>query len=150
MCGEEFTLMVSECNDCGVALVSPDQLEPEEPPEDFPEVSELECVRVGPLPWTHALSESLGQAEIGHRVERDTRSEAEGGMDPRKFGGEAVFGTWVKPADLEAARAIDAALFSHFEPGNEELAEGDENCPACQEPVPPEAVECPGCGLGLG
>lgn len=149
-CLEEFTLVAVECADCQVALVSPHEIDPEEEPEDFPELSELECVRVGPLPWTRALSDALTQSEIGHRVEGDTRSEAEGGIDPRRFGGEVVFGTWVKPDDFDGAKAIDGALFAHLEPGNEEAAPEDEVCPACQEPLPGDAVECTGCGLSFG
>ena len=31
-----------------------------------------------------------------------------------------------------------------------EARAGDESCPACGDPLPPEAVECPGCGLHFG
>ncbi len=149
-CREEYTLAANECGDCEVALVFPDALPVELAPEAFPDVDQLVCVRVGPMPWTRALSDGLTQAGIAHRVEPDQRSEAEGGVDPRRFGGETVFGTWVLPDDEEVARSLDAALFAHFEPDAAEEADGSEACPACEEPLATDAVECPGCGLSLG
>jgi len=149
-CHEEYTLAATECADCGVELVTPGALPAEVEPEAFPEVEELVCVRVGPLPWTRALSEGLTQVGLGHRVEPDQRSEAEGGVDSRRFGGEAVYGTWVMPADEATARELDAALFAHLEPDAAGAADGDERCPACDEPLAPDAVECGGCGLSFG
>jgi rRNA maturation protein Nop10 len=150
-CREEFTLMATECADCGGrALVFPGDLEPEADVEAFPGVESLRCVRVGPLPWTRALSEGLSQASIGHRVERDTRSEDEGGVGPGRFDGHEVFGTWVRPEDLEDASAIDRALFGHLEPDAAEPAGADDACPACGDRLPAAAVECPGCGLHFG
>ena len=149
-CGEEYTLTARECADCRIALVLPGELAAAPGPQGFPPISELECVRVGPLPWTRALSEALETAEIAHRVERDTRKVEEGGVDPRRFGGEDVFGTWVRPVDLQAAREIDQALFGHLEPGESLAAGGQDRCPACEEPLGDQTLECPGCGLHLG
>lgn len=149
-CEEEYTLAVARCAECGVALVSPAALAAAPEPEAFPEVGELECVRVGPLPWTRALSEALSSREIAHRVEPDTRSEAEGGVDPRRFGHEPVFGTWVRPGDRTMAAEIDRALFAHFEPDVAAESEGDDVCPACQEALPAQVLECPACGLAFG
>lgn len=151
-CREEYTLVAEQCADCDVPLVFPDEVPPEPEPEAFPEVSELECVRVGPLPWTRAISAGLEEAGIPHRVEHDTRSEAEGGVDPRKFDDGTLYGTWVRPADLDAAKAIDSTIFAHID---EEVrvdapATGDETCPACTSPLPPDALECPDCGLQFG
>jgi hypothetical protein len=149
-CREEFTLVATECAVCAVTLVYPGDLEAEPTPEDFPEMEALQCLRVGPLPWTRALSEALSQAGIGHRVERDTRSEDEGGAGPDRFGGQEVFGTWVRPEEHAQASEIDADLFAHLEPDNQEAAGADESCPACGDPLPAEAVECPGCGIHFG
>lgn len=146
-CEEEYTLSAIECADCGAALVFPDQLAAEPPPDAFPETDELECVRVGPLPWTRALSEALTSAGIEHRVQPDERDPEQGGVDPRHFGGETVYGTWVKPEDASAASEIDDVLFGHLEPENADESQGDEACPACQEPLAPEAIECGSCGL---
>jgi hypothetical protein len=149
-CREEFTLVVDTCADCGVVLVSPDALPAEVEAEAFPDVDQLVCIRVGPIPWTRALSDGLTQAGVAHRVEPDQRSEAEGGVDPRRFDGQTLFGTWVMPEDEEPARALDAVLFAHFEPDAAGAADGSEACPACDESLAADVVECPGCGLSLG
>lgn len=151
-CRDEFTLVATACAACGVDLVAPGDLpdEEEEIPEAFPEISELACVRVGPLPWTRALSDTLTAAGIGHRVERDTRSEEEGGVGRGKFGGEDVYGTWVRPEELDAASELDAVIFAQFEPDREAEASGEEACPACATPLAVDAIECPDCGLRFG
>lgn len=150
-CEEEYTLIPTECADCRVPLVYPDEIEPAVPAEGFPPVSELECVRVSPLPWTRALSSALEQAEIRHRVEPDLRSEAKGGIDRNTFDGADVFGTWVLPKSLEAAREIDKIVFAHAR-GHESdspEASSDEVCPACQSPIAIDALECSDCGLSF-
>ena len=149
-CRDEFTLSVLECGSCGVALVPPDSLPPDPEPEDFPEVSDLECVRVGPLPWTRAISDALTQVGMAHRVEPDTRSVAQGGIDPKRFGGETLYGTWVLPADLEAARVIDREIFALFEAEAAPVSSGGEACPACDTPLAGDALECSSCGLVFG
>ncbi|MCS5635390.1 MAG: hypothetical protein NZ990_02660 [Myxococcota bacterium] len=149
-CRDEFTLAVFECSKCGVALVSPDLIAPEPEPEDFPEVDVLECVRVGPLPWTRAISAALTEAGIAHRVEPDTRSVAEGGVDPERFGGAALYGTWVRPEELAGARAVDSEIFAIFEAEAAPVAAGSEACPACETPLAADALECPDCGLVFG
>jgi len=149
-CEEEYTLTATGCVECGVALVLPSELAPAPEPEDFPDVDSLACVRVGPLPWTRALSEALATVGIEHRVERDTRAEAEGGVASERFGGETVYGTWVLPADREAAEQVDRVLFAAFEPESAEAAEGEDACPACSEPLDASALACSGCGLEFG
>ena len=149
-CEEEFTLAATECPDCHVGLVAPgEQAAPEAPPV-FPETSELHCVRVGPLPWTRALSDKLTEAGIAHRVEPDTRTEAEGGVDPRHFGGEDLYGTWVRPEESESAGGIDAQLFAPLEVEQAPDAMGDEACPACGAVLAADALECSDCGLSFG
>lgn len=150
-CGEEYTLVPSECVDCRVPLVFPDQLEIPITPDAFPPTTELECVRVGPLPWTRALSAALEQAEIRHRVEPDSRSKAEGGVDPGSFDGMDVFGTWVLPKNHLAALEIDASVFAHVGGADENAPEAteDETCPACQSSLAVDALECPDCGLSF-
>ncbi len=150
-CGDEYTLVPTECVECGVPLVLPDDLAPEATPDEFPPTAELECVRVGPIPWTRALSGALEQAGIRHRVEPDLRSEAEGGIDRNRFDGADVFGAWVLPRDLDAAQEIDQLVFAHVR-GQEESApeaSSDEVCPACQSPLEIDALECQGCGLSF-
>lgn len=151
-CGDEYTLQTVTCADCGVALVLSNSIESPAAPEAFPETSELECIRIGPLAWTRALSAALEQAQIRHRVEPDTRSEAEGGIDPGEFDGADVFGTWVMSNDLEAALRIDASVFAHVigQAADAPAATEDEICPACQSPIAIDALSCPDCGLNFG
>jgi hypothetical protein len=133
-----------------VALVSPDAVPPELEPEEFPDIAALACVRVGPLPWTRAISDALTEAGLAHRVEPDTRSVAEGGVDPERFGGETLYGTWVRPEDLEPAREIDAAIFAVFEAEAAPATGSSEACPACEAHLAPDVLECASCGLVLG
>ena len=150
-CGEEYTLVPTECVDCRVPLVFDDELEIPIATGDFPPTAELECVRVGPLPWTRVLSSALEQAEVRHRVEPDSRSEADGGVSPGTFDGADVFGVWVLPQNLETAREIDRAVFVHVHGGDTDApeADADELCPACQTPLEIDALECPDCGLSF-
>ena len=149
-CEEEFTLSVTECPDCRVSLTVPDEEAGSAPPPEFPQASELECVRVGPLPWTRALSDKLTELGIAHRVEPDTRTEEQGGVDPRRFGGEDLYGTWVRREEAEAAGAIDAEIFAPLEVESAPEAQGDETCPACGSGLATDAMACSDCGLSFG
>ncbi|MFP6640723.1 MAG: hypothetical protein VCC04_10810, partial [Myxococcota bacterium] len=132
-----------------VDLVLPGERTEQATPEDFPETDVLECVRVGPLPWTRAVSEGLSEAGIAHRVQPDTRSVEDGGMDPARFGGEALYGTWVRPEELDAALAIDSQIFAPLETEAAPEATGDEICPACGAAFGIQAMACPECGLSF-
>lgn len=149
-CEEEFTLTVAQCPECGADLIFPGEATDEPEAEAFPETDALECVRVGPLPWTRALSERLSAAGIAHRVEPDTRSVEEGGVDPARFGGESVYGTWVRPEEWDAASAMDAEIFAPLEVEETPESTGEENCPACGAGLGTDAMECPDCGLSFG
>ena len=151
-CGDEYTLQAMECADCRVALVMAHEIESEVTPENFPPTSELECVRIGPIAWTRALSSSLENAQLPHRVEPDTRSEAEGGLSSGEFDGADVFGTWVRPSDVAAATEIDKIVFAHVhgQEADAPSAADDETCPACQSPIAVDDLECSDCGLNFG
>jgi hypothetical protein len=149
-CEEEFTLTATECPDCRVSLVFPDAEAGSNPPPEFPETAELKCVRVGPLPWTRALSEKLTEVGIAHRVEPDTRTEEQGGVDPRRFGGESLYGTWVRPEEAEAAQSIDAEIFAPLEVESAPDAQDDETCPACGSGLSTDSMACADCGLSFG
>ncbi len=151
-CGDEYTLRAEQCAECGVELVLPSQLEEAPPPEEFPATDQLACVRVGPIAWTRALSAALEQMEIRHRVEPDTRTPEEGGVDRGEFDGADVFGTWVMPNDFERAKTIDSEVFVHVLGGETDApnAGEDEICPACGSALPVDALECPDCGLAFG
>jgi hypothetical protein len=150
-CGDEYTLSATECADCRVPLVFEDEIEPASQPASFPPTAELACVRTGPLPWTRALSAALEESGIAHRVEPDTRTEAEGGLSTSEFDGADVFGTWVTPSTLDTAKEIDALVFAHVH-GQDEAApaaSSDEVCPACETPIAVDALECSDCGLNF-
>lgn len=150
-CGEEYTLQAVECADCRVSLVMEGDLEIDATPENFPPTSELECVRTGPIAWTRALSAGFEEASIPHRVEPDTRSEAEGGLSPSEFDGADVFGIWVRPSDLPAAVKIDKVVFAFVHGQGEDAPEAadDETCPACTSPIAVDDLQCSDCGLSF-
>ena len=148
-CGEEYTRAVARCAHCDVALVPAGSVV-EPPPPEFPAIDRLACVRVGPLPWTRALSQALTELGVEHRVERDVRGEAERGPDPALFGGETLSGVWVRPEQPARAAELDRQLFAALEPDRAEASEGEESCPACGDPLAPDALACPGCGLAFG
>ncbi|HIG71577.1 MAG: hypothetical protein ABGW98_17915 [Myxococcales bacterium] len=151
-CRDEYTLQAIECADCHVPLIFPDDFENDPAPENFPPSSDLECVRVGPIAWTRALSSALEQATIPHRVEPDQRSEADGGVSPNEFDGADVFGTWVQEKDLAASVEIDKVVFAHVhgQEADAPSATEDEVCPACQSPIAVDDLECSDCGLHFG
>lgn len=145
-CKGEFTLAVDRCTECDVDLVPPGT-----DPDAFPEASELTCIRVAPVQWIEALSQALEQQEILHRVEPLAPDEIPEGA-PVAGTGE-LFGLFVADDGIPAAREIDQAIAAQVMPEQhiEELPEGEtESCPACSEPLPADAPECPECGLAFG
>jgi len=150
-CGEEYLHTAVECVHCEVALVLPDQLG-EVPVDSLPPPSELRRLRAAGAAWVVALSEQLTEREIPHRVEplNEAESDAQGG-------GAGPYGVYVREDDFEAARVVDLAYLKREMPDLDEsqLEEGfagadDGACPACGDPIVPDADECGGCGLALG
>ena len=96
-CHEEYTLAATRCADCDVYLVDGGEVAVEEEElENFPPASELECVRVAPLPWIRALSEALQQGGVVHRVEPGGADAAPEGQRPEVFGDVQLFGLYVR------------------------------------------------------
>jgi hypothetical protein len=152
-CHEEYTLVASRCADCGVDLVHGDELALEEDElEAFPPASELECVRVAPLPWIRALSEALQQGGVVHRVEPASADDAPEGQRPEVFGDVQLFGLYVRSEDAPTAREFDDSIAAQVLPEEAPaLAEGEEEaCPACGTALAADVTECPDCGLRLG
>jgi len=152
-CRGEYTLSVTVCVDCDVALVSGDALAAEaQALEDFPPAAELAIVRVAPLAWIRALSEALQQTGVAHRVEPATASDAPEDQRPDVFGDVQLFGLYVEHDQLSSAGEIDGSMAAQLLPEQAPaLDEGeDDACPACGATLPAAATECADCGLSFG
>ena len=152
-CHEEYTLVATRCADCGVYLVHGDELAVEEEElEAFPPASELECVRVAPLPWIRALSEALQQGGVVHRVEPTGADDAPEGQRPDVFGDVQLFGLYVRTEHASTARELDDSIAAQVLPEEAPtIEEGEEEtCPACGTGLAADVIECPDCGLRLG
>ena len=153
-CHEEYTLSVTRCVECDVALVAPDEITHERDAQEvpFPPASELTCIRVAPLAWIRALSDTLEQSAMGHRVEPANPKDAPEDQNPEGFGDVDLFGLYVEAGDVAAAREIDGAIAAQVIPEDAPLlAEGEvDACPACGDELPADTLECPGCGLVFG
>jgi hypothetical protein len=152
-CGTEYRPIASQCADCRVDLVHRETLDAAIAQQmDFPEASELECIRVAPIEWVHGLSGALQQRGVGHRVQPATASEAPEGQRPDLFGSAQLFGLYVLPDDAELARELDGVIAGRIMPEEApELEAGEEeSCPACGSPLSADATECSDCGLAFG
>ena len=155
-CEAEYLATASECVECRVALVHPEQLASAEV-EDLPRASELTCIRAASVAWTRALSGRLSEAGIPHRVEA-IREHADADDDDsvrKRPNFRLPCGVYVRPDDLRAAAEIDADFMRSQIPDlpdGHEMSGGSqdaESCPACGERVSLDTRECPGCGLML-
>ncbi len=152
-CHEEYTLAATRCADCDVYLVHGDELALEEEDlEAFPPASELECVRVAPLPWIRALSEALQQGGVVHRVEPGSAADAPEGQRPDVFGDVQLFGLYVRIEQASTARELDDSIAAQVLPEEAPTVEEgeEETCPACGARLATDVIECPDCGLRLG
>jgi len=152
-CRTEYLLTAERCADCDVALVDGASLAAEQAEiADFPPASELLCVRVAPLAWIRALSETLQQAGVRHRVELTRAEDAPDGRRGDVFGDVQLFGLYVLQEDEAPARELDAAIAAQILPEEAPpVAEGEvESCPACAAALAADATVCPDCGLVFG
>jgi hypothetical protein len=152
-CRTEYMLVATRCADCDVDLVHADALAAEEEERGaFPPASELECVRVAPIGWIHALSEALQQRGVAHRVEPASAEDAPDGQNPDVFGDAQIFGLYVQSEHVPPARDLDDSIAAQVLPEEAPtLAEGEEEtCPACGTALTANATECPDCGLMFG
>ena len=152
-CRTEYMLVATRCADCDVDLVHADALAVEEEERGaFPPASELECVRVAPIAWIHALSEALQRQGVAHRVESASAADAPDGQNPDVFGGAQLFGLFVQSEHATTARDLDDSIAAQVLPEEAPpLEEGEEEtCPACGTALAANATECPDCGLAFG
>ncbi len=155
-CGEEYRPEIVVCADCGGALEdryedengsSPSRpAEPAAPPP--PDLSGHRAV----FSTTQAkalvpLAEALRAAGLGF-VLSETRAD-----DRRPY---STFSLLVRDGNAERALSVLAPLLVEGDPERLQAVEsafraerGYERCPACEAAVPPQARECPECGLGL-
>lgn len=148
-CGAEYVPQIERCADCGETLVLPGQ------PADIPTppaapahapAGELVCVRVADLPWAKRLGARLERAGIDHLVEAEETPGA------KCCHGAGRFRVLVRSLDAEAAMGIDAEQLCRDVPDLEPVINSQskpETCPACGDPAPEAAAECPSCGLAL-
>jgi hypothetical protein len=150
-CGEEFRPEIVSCSDCGSALrdrfqddetgevLESSEAQPAAPRDEAPPVVEVErrsLYTSNKIQEIRPLADRLGSAGIAFSV-------------------VSAGDTWtvlVPEADEERSRAISNELFgiddgavSAFDPES-----GYTACPACGHALPPQASECPECGLGVG
>lgn len=159
-CGSEYQPHVTVCLDCGGATedrflsesgASDDPIIPFERRPPFGDLEE------GPAPAPPWSGESfhLRRAE-GSWIETLTAALSAQGIPshvqlvPEDRMGHSV-DLFVRPEDLDAARAIDQQVFvagiAEGDPVPVELKPG--TCPACGSALPPNAQECPDCGLAV-
>jgi hypothetical protein len=145
-CREEYVATVERCPACGVALVAAAEAV-FEAPEALPPAAELVQVRVEHPSWIETLAEHLAAEGIPSRVELVASHR------PATRGAPAPCALFVRPADAERARAIDAALLRSQLPDLPEDVSSEwseaEACPACGAALEAEAAECGGCGLAF-
>lgn len=152
-CGAEYRPVATRCADCDVELIHRETLAAAmAAQESFPEVSQLECIRVAPIEWVHGLSGVLEQRGVAHRVEPATAQDAPEGQRPDLFGTARLFGLYVLPDDAGLARELDGEIAGRIMPEEApELDDGEEEtCPACGAALASEATECADCGLAFG
>lgn len=142
-CGVEYLHTASECSDCHVALRYPEEIAAAVSEEGADELTgELVLLRAEGAAWIEELAGSLDDAGIPFRT------GPVGGAGSRARTG--AIGLYVRPEDVERARAIDAEHLREQIPDMpDEVAApgGEDECPACGAPCPAEASECPDCGL---
>jgi hypothetical protein len=152
-CRTEYMLVATRCADCGVDLVDADTVAPEDAArEAFPPASELECVRVAPIPWIRALSEALQERGVAHRIEPARAEDTPEDQRRDVFGDAPLFGLYVQSEHAPSTRDLDGSIAAQILPEEAPtLAEGEEEeCPACGAALTADAVECPDCGLEFG
>jgi hypothetical protein len=145
-CREEYVATVERCPACDVVLVAEGEVV-FAAPEALPPSAELVRLRVEHPSWIELLAESLAEAGIPSRVELVATDR------PATRGAPAPCALFVRPADVERARAIDADLLRTQLPDLPEDVSSEwrdaDACPACGAALQAEASECPGCGLAF-
>jgi hypothetical protein len=146
-CGGEYAPHGLVCADCGGPLVASLKREAAKPSQPLGEGDEGALVREGRLEYLKDLSRILSGENI--------RSFVCPISDPKACAGATVYGLFVSPEDVDAAKELDRALWlkgapehaSSYRYTEQELAG---KCPACGTALPDAGGECPECGLTVG
>lgn len=145
-CREEYLATMERCAACDVLLVTEGEAV-FEAPEDLPPAAALAQLRVEHPTWIEMLAERLADAGIPSRVELLSADR------PAGRGAPAPCALFVRPEDLERARAIDLELLRTQLPDLPDHVSAEwseaEACPACGTALEAEASECSGCGLAF-
>ena len=148
-CGEEYLSTVQLCAECHVPLGA-EPPAPRADPEDLPPLESLVAVRNAEVSWIDGLAHALAEAGIPSRVELPPQDERP--VQGRGMG--AVRCTlYVRGEDAAEAARIDAEFARTQVPDLPESASAGwteaETCPGCDAALPPDAQECPECGLAF-
>ncbi len=145
-CGAEYVPQIEKCADCGVVLLSPDELSRAKEEKEKLRKRTVEnrvVVREGDLGWISELYEVLIDSGIPCTVQSDA------GCAKSCCGSTCRL--MVSREDLERAQARIEEYFMEMHPEVREAQGliGEGKCPACGSAVSPGARECPDCGLAL-
>jgi hypothetical protein len=152
-CGGEFVPHVSECPDCRVALVHPEELAAHAEQAPPGGLANAALLRHGTTMQLRELAEALNEAGFACAIDTDPPGAAirASARVSRMgvLGQDAQLALYVEARDYERAGAIADQWLARSAPGAElaqppgELAQ----CPACNESIPDGAAACASCGL---
>jgi len=156
-CGGEFVAHVSECPDCRVALVHPEQLAAARSQIDSGErgstLENAALLRHGTTMQLRELAEALAAAGIACGIDTDPPGAAIKGSARvsrmGNFGQDVQLAVYVAAGDYGAANAIADQWLARTAPGAELAQPAGElaQCPACGERIAEGAASCASCGL---
>jgi hypothetical protein len=153
-CGTGYQAWATRCADCDIALdgsePAPAEREPVEDldeADDAPALDDLRPLRTAPLQWLRRLQATL--ADDGVRSWILAEEQACTADHQHVKGCGLHIALWVGADDLPRALELDREHERSELPDLAPTTVSDDGCPACGEACPPEAVECPACGLAF-
>lgn len=145
-CATEYYQHIECCADCGVVLLSPEEIKMAQEEKKRLKDKALEnpvVVREGDLKWMDELFNVLIDFSIPCAINADTECK-------KGCCGE-TYRLLVSSKDVEKANERIEEYYMEIHPeiqsSKEMISQG--KCPACGSPVSTDAVECPDCELPL-